>query len=352
MNPGFKGGQEPEPEERRGGYRYWLASNLPEFMSDAYNAVLFNNDNYAVKLPGYRVDAYTDAVIRYIEKNRNNPFFLFLSFLEPHAQNTADYFPAPAGYREEYTGKWMPPDLSALGGSAYKDIEGYYGMVKRLDEALGRVLDALKSLDLLEDTIVLFTSDHGNHFKTRNFEYKRSCHESSVRIHAAARGLGFNGGGCISELVSIVDFAPSILDAAGIDIPFHTAGNSVLPLLRREKISWKDDIFIQISESHIGRAVRTHRWKYSVKVDGKDPWNDAIASAKSYREEFLYDLKADPYELVNLIGFESHRKVADVMKLRLIRRMKLAGEKEPVIRNFEPRDDLEKRRVSDSELYE
>ncbi|NOY07446.1 MAG: sulfatase-like hydrolase/transferase [Spirochaetes bacterium] len=350
VNPGFKGGQEPVPEERRGGYRYWLASNLPEFMSDAYNAVLFDNDNNLVKLPGYRVDAYTDAAIRYMNKNKNKPFFLFLSFLEPHAQNTADYFPAPDGYREEYTGKWMPPDLGALGGSAYKDTGGYFGMVKRLDEALGRILDALKSLNILEDTIVIFTSDHGNHFKTRNSEYKRSCHESSIHIPAAAQGPGFNGGGHVSALVSIVDFTPTILDAAGIDIPGHMAGCSILPLLRKETTGWQDDIFVQISESQVGRAVRTHRWKYSVKAEGKDPWKDA--SAGFYREEFLYDLKADPYELVNLIGIESHRKVADVMKSRLIRRMELAGEKKPVIYDSEVKTDSEKRRVSDSELYE
>ena len=86
----------------------------------------------------------------------------------------------------------MPPDLGAPGGSAYKDIGGYSGMVKRLDEALGRIFDALKSLNILEDTIVVFTSDYGNHFKTRNSEYKRSCHESSIHIPAAAQGPGFN----------------------------------------------------------------------------------------------------------------------------------------------------------------
>ena len=89
----------------------------------------------------------------------------------------------------------MPPDLAALGGSAAVHLPGYFGMVKRLDEALGRLLDALKSLRLRENTIVLFTSDHGNHFKTRNSEYKRSCHESCIRVPTALCGPGFEGGG-------------------------------------------------------------------------------------------------------------------------------------------------------------
>ena len=118
----------------------------------------------------------------------------------------------------------MPPDLAALGGSAHQHLGGYYGMVKRLDEALGRLLDALKSLDLLDNTIVLFTSDHGCHFKTRNAEYKRSCHESSIRVPTALSGPGFEGGGQVRQLVSLVDLPPTLLDAAGLPVPPADAG--------------------------------------------------------------------------------------------------------------------------------
>ena len=190
----------PVDEAYRGGYQDWLASNVLEFTSDAYRLCLYDNDNQEVRLPGYRVDALTDAAIRYIDQNQDHPFFLFLSYLEPHFQNTRDDYPAPDGYAEQYTGRWMPPDLAALGGTAHQHIAGYYGMVKRLDEALGRLMDALKSLDLLDDTILVFTSDHGNHFKTRNGEYKRSCHESSIRIPMAISGPGFQSGGRVDQL--------------------------------------------------------------------------------------------------------------------------------------------------------
>src|SRR5699024_8837608 len=105
---------------------------------------------------------------RYIDHHQEDPFFLFLSYIEPHHQNYSDDYPAPDGYRETYTGSWMPPDLAALGGSAHRHLGGYYGMVKRVDESFGRLQDALKSLDLADDTIVMFSSDHGSHFKTRN----------------------------------------------------------------------------------------------------------------------------------------------------------------------------------------
>ena len=293
----------PVPENQRGGYQYWLASNAIEFTSEAYQTVVYDNDNKPVKLPGYRVDALTDAAIRYIDAYQHNPFFLFLSFLEPHFQNRSDDYPAPDGYEERYRGRWMPPDLAALGGSAQQHIAGYCGMVKRLDEALGRLLDALRSLGLLDNTIVLFTSDHGNHFKTRNGEYKRSCHESSIRIPAAVSGPGFVGGGQVQQLVSLVDVPPTLLAASGLPVPAQMEGRSIMPLLRRQPVDWPHEVFVQISEAQVGRAIRTRRWKYSVVAPGKDGNKDA--GSDRYVEDCLYDLQADPYELVNLAG--SHR---------------------------------------------
>lgn len=321
--------EEPVPEGQRGGYEYWLGSNLVEFISEPYNAILYDNENRPVKLPGYRVDALTDAAIRYIDAHQGNPFYLFLSFLEPHHQNHLDDYVAPDGYRKRYTGQWMPPDLAALGGSTHLHLGGYFGIAKRLDEALGRLLDALKSLGLDDNTIVLFTSDHGSHFKTRNDEYKRSCHESSIRVPTALQGPSFDGGGQIRQLVSIVDLPPTLLDAVGLPIPDEMQGRSMLPLLRGEVEGWPEEVFVQISESQVGRAVRTHRWKYSVVAPDKDGWQDAASDR--YVEEFLYDLQADPYELINLIGLESHQEVATVMRQRLIRRMVEAGEVEPTI---------------------
>ncbi|MDR3192465.1 MAG: sulfatase-like hydrolase/transferase, partial [Treponema sp.] len=258
-----------------------------------------------------RVDALTDAAIRYISAEKDRPFFIFLSFLEPHHQNHVDDYPPPPGYRERYTGRWIPGDLASLGGSSARHLGGYYGLVKRLDEALGRLMDALASMELLDNTIILYTSDHGNHFKTRNDEYKRSCHEASIRIPMALTGPGFSGGGRITDLVSLVDVAPTLLDAAGFPVPEDMEGRSILD----GRKDWPDDIFIQISESQVGRAVRTKRWKYSVAAPDLDGWNNH--EAPSYTEEFLYDLEHDPHEQKNLIGFASHKDLSTVLRERL-----------------------------------
>ncbi|MFS0725412.1 sulfatase-like hydrolase/transferase [Paenibacillus sp. 1P07SE] len=327
---------QPVPKQLRGGYKHWLAADALEHTSDAYETMLYNEAGDPVRLPGYRVDALTDAAIRFIDQRsrEDHPFFLFLSYLEPHHQNHRDDYPAPDVYRDAYTSRWTPPDLAALTGTAPQHLGGYYGMVKRLDEALGRIMDALRSLCLTEKTIILFTSDHGSHFKTRNSEYKRSCHESSIRVPTALYGPGFTGGGRVGELVSIVDLVPTLLEASGIEVPTRMQGRSIMPLLRGARADWPQEVFVQISESQVARSIRTHRWKYSVSAPDADPLRDA--SAPRYREEFLYDLYADPYELTNLVGYASHCGVANTLRETLIRRMVEAGEAEPVIESAEP----------------
>ena len=323
-------------EEERGGYREWLASNALEMTSNAYDTVMWDGDNREVHLPGYRVDACTDAMIRFLDRNREDPFLLMTSFIEPHHQNHIDDYPPPDGYRERYAGRWVPPDLAALGGSTQQHLAGYYGMVKRLDEALGRVVDALKSLRMLDRTIILFCSDHGCHFKTRNSEYKRSCHESSIRVPSMLHGGPFTGGGKVQELVSLIDLPPTLLDAAGIEVPPHMQGRSILPMVNRKAASeWPSEVFFETSEAEIGRGIRTRDWKYHVVADPEH--HDGRGGAGEYREAFLYDMNADPYELCNLAGVESHRELSDALQERLQQRVAAAGQPRLTIRSAEPR---------------
>ena len=320
---------EAVPPAHRGGYREWLASNVLEFTSDAYDCAMYNEAGRRVKLPGYRVDAQADAAIRFVDRHQADPFFLFCSFLEPHFQNSRDDYPAPTGYEDLFNDPWTPADLRALGGTSARHLPGYYGMVKRLDEALGRLLDALKSLGLDRNTIVCFTTDHGCHFKTRNKEYKRSCHDASIRIPLALSGPGFISGGRLQEMVSLIDVPPTLLDACGLPVPPDMMGRSLLPLTRGDRQGWPEDVFVQISEDGVGRAVRTRRWKYSIRAaPGAAHGN---RDADRYVEDCLYDLQADPHELNNIVGKASHAEVASVMRERLLRHMRRAGEAEPEI---------------------
>lgn len=301
------------PKEFRCGYEHWLASNMLEFTSEAYATTLYDEDNNPVNLPGYRADACTDAAIRYVAEQHAlqqaaaaaggvaKPFFLFISFIEPHHQNRTDDYPSPTGYQEvAQRNLWMPPDLAELEGTANQQLAGYYGMVKRLDECLGRLQDALHSLDgMQQNTILIQTCDHGCHFKTRNGEYKRSCHESSIRIPTAICGGAFEGGGRLSHPITLLDFAPSLLDACSIPVPEAMEGRSILPLMAPRRHGdappdWPTEALVQISEAQIGRAVRTHRWKYGIDAPASmrehylEP--TGIGSMR-YEEQYLYDLQ-------------------------------------------------------------
>ncbi|WP_269522733.1 sulfatase-like hydrolase/transferase [Coraliomargarita parva] len=324
------GGAEPVPEAKQGGYDYWLGANTPEVGSDAYDCRLFDKQGNPVSLPGYRVDAQTDAAIRFVTQERKKPFFLFASYLEPHQQNPQDSYPAPDGYREQYASRWMPPDLAALKGNSDQQIAGYCGMIKRLDEALGRLIDALKSSGQLEDTLIVFASDHACHFRTRSHEYKHSPHESSIRIPSFIHGPGFMSGGEREEMVSLADLPATILEAAGIQIPDTMQGASILPAIRREANELHTEAYVEYDNLvGTGRAIRTKRWKYAVQTDSRV--SKGCSCPEEYREAFLYDLEADPWELENLIELDGYRGVAERLKTRLLTRIEAVEGSAPTI---------------------
>lgn len=104
----------------------------------------------------------------------------------------------------------------------------------------------------------------------------------------------------------------------------------IMPYVRHEEpLPSGRDILIQISESQVGRAIRTDRWKYSVEAPDRDPVKDS--SSREYTEAFLYDLEHDPYELHNLIHSSAHEKVCLALAEKLKKRMEEAGEEVPVI---------------------
>jgi arylsulfatase A-like enzyme len=319
----------PVRATQRGGYQRWLAANLLEFTSDAYRTTLYDEHGIAREFGGYRADALGEAAARFLAEQRENPFFLFLSLLEPHHQNSRDDYPAPHGYPERFGTDWVPGDLAALEGNWAQHLAGYYGMVAKVDEVFGRVLTALTDNGYGGDTIVLFTSDHGCHFKTRNDEYKRSCHDASIRVPTLLHGPGLTGVGRLPHLVSHIDLAPTLLDAAGIAVPAEMQGRSIMPLVRGENTNWTDDVLVQISESQVGRALRTGRWKYSAVAPDADGWD--TPAAEHYVDDCLYDLEADPDELHNLAGDPACAGVLDHLRSHLIQRVAESGEAPPTI---------------------
>jgi arylsulfatase A-like enzyme len=341
----------PIPPERRGGYEdYWMAADVMEFTSHGYGGFVFDKEMDRVDFTGYRADALTDFALEYIENGGGraagqSPFFLFLSFVEPHHQNDRHHYEGPAGSKERFKDFLSPPDLEGKPGDWKEEYPDYLGCCEALDRNVGRILEKLEELCLDENTLILYASDHGSHFRTRNRDleencyddYKRSCHEASIHVPLIARGPGFEGGRTVERLVSLIDLPTTLLKAAGIERPAGMHGRYLQDIAADTgtggdpaSSEWQDEVFVQISESQVGRAIRTKKWKYSVRARGvsgiDNPGSDA------YTEDYLYDLEADPWESKNLVEDPAYEEVRSFLAGRLKERMKEAGELPPQIK--------------------
>lgn len=315
------------PRDRQGKYQYWRAADCLEFTSHGYDGYVFDENGNKIDFKGYRADRINDFALEYLEKKRDpsKPFFMFVSQLEPHQQNDRNCFEGYKETIEKYKDYPLPDDLTFLKGNYKEMYPDYISAINRLDYNVGRLVEKLKELGIYDDTIIIYTSDHGCHFKTRNLEYKRSCHESSTHTPLIIKGGGFEGGKRDDRLVSLIDMPPTMLSMAGIDIPDNYKGLD----LTDNSLERRKCVFMQISESQCGRAVRTDRFKYSVR-DIK-PSGYLHMNSRVYFEDYLYDLKKDPNEKVNLIKNPKYAHVRQELKYLLIEEMQKAGEEIPVI---------------------
>lgn len=329
-NVGFHCEKTAIPKERQGGYKnWWRAADVLEFTSHGYDGYVFDAEGNQIDFKGYRADCINDFALEYLDqKTSDDPFFLFISQLEPHHQNDRHCYEGPKETVEKFRDYPIPPDLSFVEGDYEKMYPDYMAAINRLDENVGRLVAKLKEKGLYENTILIYTSDHGSHFKTRNLEYKRSCHDSATHTPLIIRGGPFQGGKKEERLVSLIDLPPTMLDLAGIPIPKSYMGHSLVRELAGEEPE-RDCVFIQISESQCGRAIRTKQYKYSVRALA--PTGYTIHRSPVYFEDYLYDLTKDPIEKNNLIKDRSYAFVRQKMKKLLLREMERAGEKKPVI---------------------
>ena len=321
------------PGTSRGGFKTWEGANVTELISHPYEGSYWDNEGRDLKYKDrYRVEFMTDRAIQLIEQQRRGPWMLFLSILEPHQQNDVDQFVAPNGYTEKYLNPHVPLDLRQLEGNWQDHLPGYYGCVQSIDEAMGRIVASLAKQNLLDDTIIAFFSDHGCHFRTRIGEYKRSPHDSSLRVPFLLQGPGLDYSTELAQQVTLLDLAPTLLDAAGIKPPQSMRGRSILPLLTEAdaRSKWDDEpAFIQISASMCARAIRTREWCYCVYDPNAN--GDQVPSSTNYTEWALYSLSGDPAQLRNLAGRPEYKEVSARLRTELKRLIVAAGEQEPTI---------------------
>jgi arylsulfatase A-like enzyme len=325
------GGRGPVKVEHRGGFLdLWEASNALEFSTHPYEGTIWDRDGNEITFKDeYRVDFLTDRAEKFLRAKQEKPFLLVISQLEPHQQNDLNRMVGPKGSAERFINAYVPPDLRALPGDWHEQLPDYYGACESIDASVGRLRKILDEEGIADNTIFVFMSDHGCHFMTRNQEYKRSTHNSSLRVPLVIHGPGFETARQLQEVVGIVSIAPTLLDAAGIPVPESMKGRSLMPLVHdaAARQQWPNSELVQISESMTGRAIRTKDWTYCVA----DPTGAVAANSTNYHEYQMYDQRNDPHELVNLAGRKEYRKKADELRAQLTKLIVDSGELSPQI---------------------
>jgi arylsulfatase A-like enzyme len=332
MGPGNPRGLVPAGPSRGGFDDLFEGSNVPEIVSHPYYGNYWDTAGANIGFQDtYRVDFIAERSANFIRQPHQKPWLLFVSQLEPHHQNDIDQMVPPKRYEDAYKNAFVPHDLRPLPGNWQTHLPGYYGCVQAIDDCVGKLIDALTETNQLDNTVIVFFSDHGCTFRTRLGEYKRSPHDSSLRIPLIFAGPGFDRGSSVEEVVSLIDLTPTLLNSAGATIPSSMRGKSLLPLVDdpAAREAWSSAAYVQISESICGRAIRTRDWVYCA-YDATIPQGEAEFST-TYTDFALYSLNGDPYEQVNLVGREMYRHVCDQLRDQLRQAIIAHGEPEPTI---------------------
>jgi arylsulfatase A-like enzyme len=239
------------------------------------------------------------------------PFFAMVGFAETHRP-----FPASDGPTD---GIQVPPYLPDE-PEVRRDVANLEVAVRRVDEAIGQILAALDEQGLAEETLFLYTTDHGIAFPGA----KATLFDPGLGIAQIARGPGgFTGGRRIDAMTSNLDLLPTLLELCGREAPDGVQGRSLLPLVRGEVARVRDELFVELTY-HAAydplRGVRTDRYKYirsfeerpysfPPNVDGgltKDLLNSRGCFQRPRPAELLFDLTEDPWEQHNLAEDPAH----------------------------------------------
>ena len=255
---------------------------------------------------------YDTKMLDMDKKSRlKNAYLNFIGRLTPEERKQYDDFYAPiiAEFKKKNP---QGKDLAEWKFQRY--MRDYAKVVKTLDDNVGRVLDYLKEKGLDENTLVVYTSDQGFYMGEHGWFDKRFMYEESMRTPLIMQlPKDFTRKGDVTEMVQNIDYAPTFLELAGVEVPEDIHGVSMLPLLKGESVSnWRKSLYYHFYEypaehkvkRHYG--VRTERYKLIHFYNDIDVWE-------------LYDLKEDPQELNNLFGKAEYDGLVKELKQELLK---------------------------------
>lgn len=306
------------PLESRGGYNgFWRVSDILEFTSHGYGGYVFDEHMKKHEFTHYRCDAITDYGLEYLDQvPQDKPFFLTISHIESHHQNDRNHYEGPEGSKTRFRNCKLPSDLTSIPGGDYmEEYPDYLGQVASLDENLGRVIAKLKEMQVYDNTIVIYLSDHGSHFRTRNRDenkcgyddYKRTGHDAALKVPLVFGGGAIKDSLVVQDIVSTAGLPKTLLAFAGVDVGDKMVGENLLDVATGKLKHRKNEVFAQISESRVGRVLRTK--DYLLGVVAKGLFGGKYKNSDTYIVDYFYDLTNDPDELHDIKSDESYRPV-------------------------------------------
>ena len=289
------------PEGTRLGFDEWKVNNCDH---DYLHSFYYDEKNERHEIDGYDAEAYTSLAVDFIERNAESSWGLWLSWGPPHDP----YFEMPKKYLDLYDGKELslrgnvPEDIVDRTDQRHwsretveKNLHGYYAHITALDEQLGRLMDALEKTGQLENTIVVYTSDHGDMIGSQGWTNKQLPYEEAVRVPLILQGPGIRKG-TSDALVGLTDLPVSLLSLIGLELP-EADGADLHRIFTDERGKGQDACYIfDLIPCHQStwrgtdawRGVRTLEHTYACHADGT-PW-------------LLFDNEADPLQQNNLVN--------------------------------------------------
>lgn len=327
-DPGFV-----PPGPRRQGFEFWAAY---ECHHRHFQPTYFRDTPTVITKQKFEPEASCDFAVEFLRTQpKEQPFFLTVQMGPPH-----DPYGAPEEYMQRYIPErikppenWRPdsevrPQQNRPAGKAFspyvqtgglEEIAAYYAAITAIDDQVGRLLRTLSDLGMEENTIVMFISDHGDMLGSHGLRRKRKPHDESARVPGILRWpAAIPKSQTPNTLFSHIDVAPTLLGLAGIEVPANMQGADLSRVALGETDQGPDAVLLQIfvpfnpdQVSKPWRGIVTKQYTYARFEN--EPW-------------VLFDRKADPAELHNLVGDAKAAKIQSMLDQRLAELMKEKGD--------------------------
>ena len=317
----------------------------------AYENPTINVDGKASKVDGYMTDILNEHALSFVKGEHKKPFALYLAHKAVHgpftpAERHKDLYatdaikavpsmndslegkpvvtrpledPAPGKQKPGKKAKTREAGAEGAGHVPEKAIRSQLRALAAVDEGVGQLFKALEEAKQLDHTIIIFSSDNGFFWGEHGFGDKRWAYDESIRDPLLMRYPKLiKAGTTLDQFVLNIDIAPTLLELAGAPISKSIQGRSLLPLLKDAKTPWRTSFLTEYFQEKAyprvptWKAVRNERWKYIQYVDltGMDE---------------LYDIKADPYEMKNLIKEPNAHEALEKMQAELKKLLRSTG---------------------------